>query len=159
MQIVVLQQDAVFQRLAGRACGVDEDRFRSTASAQDGSRRLADIPAGAGLGSSGSFTTALLRALHAHTKGIIHPRDLDAIRSWIHVLEPLTGYFILAERLFAEPKVFSEAWNFGPAARRDAVYIPEGCAHGFQTLVDDCEPSTHRRSRSRPHVHGKKNSR
>jgi galactokinase/mevalonate kinase-like predicted kinase len=92
MQIVVLQQDAVFQRLAGRACGVDEDRFRSTASAQDGSRRLADIPAGAGLGSSGSFTTALLRALHAHTKGIIHPRDFDAIRSWIHVLEPLTGY-------------------------------------------------------------------
>jgi hypothetical protein len=129
---------------------------RSTASAQDGSRRLADIPAGAGLGSSGSFTTALLRALHAHTKGIIHPRDLDAIRSWIHVLEPLTGYLILAERLFAEPKAFSEAWNFGPAVRRDAVYIPEGCAHGFQTLVDDCEPSTHRRSRSRPHVHGKK---
>jgi D-glycero-alpha-D-manno-heptose-7-phosphate kinase len=37
---------------------------------------LADIPAGAGLGSSGSFTTALLRALHAHTKGIIHPREL-----------------------------------------------------------------------------------
>src|SRR6516162_7152434 len=99
---------------------------------------------------------ALLRALHAHTKGIIHPRDLDAIRSWIHVLEPLTGYLILAERLFAEPKAFSEAWNFGPAVRRDAVYLPEGCAHGFQTLVDDCEPSTHRRSRSRPHVHGKK---
>jgi D-glycero-alpha-D-manno-heptose-7-phosphate kinase len=37
---------------------------------------LADIPAGTGLGSSGSFTTALLRALHAHTKGIIHPREL-----------------------------------------------------------------------------------
>jgi hypothetical protein len=80
------------------------------------------IPAGAGLGSSGSFTTALLGALHAHTKGIIHPRDLDAIRSWIRVLEPLTGYLILAERLFAEPKAFSEAWNFGPAVRRDAVY-------------------------------------
>jgi D-glycero-alpha-D-manno-heptose-7-phosphate kinase len=37
---------------------------------------LADIPAGTGLGSSGSFTTALLRALHAHGKGIIHPREL-----------------------------------------------------------------------------------
>src|SRR5437660_3556932 len=37
---------------------------------------LADIPAGTGLGSSGSFTTALLRALHAHSKGIIHPREL-----------------------------------------------------------------------------------
>lgn len=37
---------------------------------------LADIPAGTGLGSSGSFTTALLRALHAHGKSIIHPREL-----------------------------------------------------------------------------------
>ncbi len=37
---------------------------------------LADIPAGTGLGSSGSFTTALLRALHAHARGIIHPREL-----------------------------------------------------------------------------------
>jgi D-glycero-alpha-D-manno-heptose-7-phosphate kinase len=37
---------------------------------------LADIPAGTGLGSSGSFTTALLRALHAHAKSIVHPRDL-----------------------------------------------------------------------------------
>jgi D-glycero-alpha-D-manno-heptose-7-phosphate kinase len=37
---------------------------------------LADIPAGTGLGSSGSFTTALLRALHAHDHSIIHPREL-----------------------------------------------------------------------------------
>jgi D-glycero-alpha-D-manno-heptose-7-phosphate kinase len=37
---------------------------------------LADIPAGTGLGSSGSFTTALLRALHAHQKSIVHPREL-----------------------------------------------------------------------------------
>jgi D-glycero-alpha-D-manno-heptose-7-phosphate kinase len=37
---------------------------------------LADIPAGTGLGSSGSFTTALLRALHAHEMGIVHPREL-----------------------------------------------------------------------------------
>jgi D-glycero-alpha-D-manno-heptose-7-phosphate kinase len=37
---------------------------------------LADIPAGTGLGSSGSFTTALLRALHAHTRNIVHPLEL-----------------------------------------------------------------------------------
>jgi D-glycero-alpha-D-manno-heptose-7-phosphate kinase len=37
---------------------------------------MADIPAGTGLGSSGSFTTALLRALHAHKKSIVHPREL-----------------------------------------------------------------------------------
>jgi D-glycero-alpha-D-manno-heptose-7-phosphate kinase len=37
---------------------------------------MADIPAGTGLGSSGSFTTALLRALHAHKKAIVHPREV-----------------------------------------------------------------------------------
>ena len=37
---------------------------------------MADIPAGTGLGSSGSFTTALLKALHAHKKNIVHPREL-----------------------------------------------------------------------------------
>src|SRR5262245_2090191 len=37
---------------------------------------MADIPAGTGLGSSGSFTTALLKALHTHKKNLVHPRDL-----------------------------------------------------------------------------------
>jgi len=37
---------------------------------------MADIPAGTGLGSSGSFTTALLKALHAHQKDLIHPAEL-----------------------------------------------------------------------------------
>lgn len=39
---------------------------------------MADIPAGTGLGSSGSFTTALLKALHAHNKNFIHPAELAA---------------------------------------------------------------------------------
>ena len=37
---------------------------------------MADIPAGTGLGSSGSFTTALLKALHAWNKDFVHPHDL-----------------------------------------------------------------------------------
>src|SRR5207249_9044524 len=37
---------------------------------------MADIPAGTGLGSSGSFTTALLKALHTHQKNLMHPREL-----------------------------------------------------------------------------------
>lgn len=37
---------------------------------------MADIPAGTGLGSSGSFTTALLRALHAHQKSLRSPAEL-----------------------------------------------------------------------------------
>lgn len=37
---------------------------------------MADIPSGTGLGSSGSFTTALLKVLHAHQKNLIHPDEL-----------------------------------------------------------------------------------
>jgi D-glycero-alpha-D-manno-heptose-7-phosphate kinase len=37
---------------------------------------MADIPAGTGLGSSGSFTTALLKALHTYKKNLVHPQDL-----------------------------------------------------------------------------------
>jgi D-glycero-alpha-D-manno-heptose-7-phosphate kinase len=37
---------------------------------------MADIPAGTGLGSSGSFTTALLRALHAYQKNIVSPQTI-----------------------------------------------------------------------------------
>jgi D-glycero-alpha-D-manno-heptose-7-phosphate kinase len=37
---------------------------------------LADIPAGTGLGSSGSFTTALLKALYVHRRRLLHPDEL-----------------------------------------------------------------------------------
>ena len=37
---------------------------------------MADIPAGTGLGSSGSFTTALLKALHVLKKNLVHPAEL-----------------------------------------------------------------------------------
>lgn len=37
---------------------------------------LADIPSGTGLGSSGSFTTALIKALYTHYKRSIHPKEL-----------------------------------------------------------------------------------
>jgi len=37
---------------------------------------MADIPSGTGLGSSGSFGTALLKALHTYKKNIVHPQEL-----------------------------------------------------------------------------------
>src|SRR5271168_3296417 len=37
---------------------------------------MADIPAGTGLGSSGSFTTALLKTLHSFNRHLIHPEEL-----------------------------------------------------------------------------------
>lgn len=46
---------------------------------------LADIPAGTGLGSSGSFTTALLKALFAHRKRLIHPEELAELACHIEI--------------------------------------------------------------------------
>jgi CDP-glucose 4,6-dehydratase len=41
-------------------------------------------------------------------------RNPDSIRPWQHVLEPLSGYLLLAQKLFQEGKEFAQAWNFGP---------------------------------------------
>ncbi|MCD1259520.1 CDP-glucose 4,6-dehydratase [Paenibacillus athensensis] len=41
-------------------------------------------------------------------------RNPQAIRPWQHVLEPLSGYMKLAEKLYRDGAQFAEAWNFGP---------------------------------------------
>jgi len=41
-------------------------------------------------------------------------RNPKATRPWQHVLEPLSGYLILAQRLYEEQKKYAEGWNFGP---------------------------------------------
>jgi CDP-glucose 4,6-dehydratase len=41
-------------------------------------------------------------------------RNPHAIRPWQHVLEPLSGYLLLAECLVKNGQVDAEAWNFGP---------------------------------------------
>lgn len=41
-------------------------------------------------------------------------RNPHAVRPWQHVLEPLSGYLLLAEKLYTEGPPYSEAWNFGP---------------------------------------------
>jgi D-glycero-alpha-D-manno-heptose-7-phosphate kinase len=50
---------------------------------------MADIPAGTGLGSSGSFTTALLKALHAYKRHLVHPQELA--REACHIELELLG--------------------------------------------------------------------
>lgn len=41
-------------------------------------------------------------------------RSPQAIRPWQHVLEPLSGYLLLAEKLVGDDADFTEGWNFGP---------------------------------------------
>jgi CDP-glucose 4,6-dehydratase len=44
-------------------------------------------------------------------------RSPDATRPWQHVLEPLSGYLILAERLVRDGQAYNGAWNFGPSTK------------------------------------------
>ena len=53
--------------------------------------------------------------VHAFTKQKpVQLRNPASIRPWQHVLEPLSAYMLLAQRLFVDGKSYAEAWNFGP---------------------------------------------
>jgi CDP-glucose 4,6-dehydratase len=53
-----------------------------------------------------------IRALESQQH--ISIRNPKAIRPWQHVLEPLSGYLMLAKNMWAEPTRYCEGWNFGP---------------------------------------------
>jgi CDP-glucose 4,6-dehydratase len=45
---------------------------------------------------------------------VVVVRNPMAIRPWQHVLEPLSGYLVLAQHLYNDGSDFAEGWNFGP---------------------------------------------
>ena len=53
-----------------------------------------------------------IRALEAGE--IITIRNKKAVRPWQHVLEPLSGYLLLAKKMWENPTKYCEGWNFGP---------------------------------------------
>jgi len=54
----------------------------------------------------------IIRAISSGEK--VKIRNPQSIRPWQHVLEPLSGYLMLAEQLYKMGPEFGEAWNFGP---------------------------------------------
>jgi CDP-glucose 4,6-dehydratase len=55
----------------------------------------------------------ILRAIGDNKPVVI--RSPHAIRPWQHVLEPLSGYLLLAEKLYEQGIEYAEGWNFGPS--------------------------------------------
>lgn len=51
-------------------------------------------------------------------------RNPHATRPWQHVLEPLSGYLLLGQKLLEEKVEFAQAWNFGPT-QEDAIRVEE----------------------------------
>jgi len=55
----------------------------------------------------------IMRAISGNRTVVI--RSPHSIRPWQHVLEPLSGYLLLAERLYKDGAAFADGWNFGPS--------------------------------------------
>ena len=101
-----------------------QQRFQDHAAAP---RRLSVASARAGNVIGGGDWAAdrlvpdVVRAIAAGQDVVI--RNPDATRPWQHVLDCLAGYLQLAARLWAEPGLHEEAWNFGPG---DDDTLPAG---------------------------------
>ena len=76
---------------------------------------------------------------------VIEIRSPKAIRPWEHVLEPLSGYMLLAQKMWNDPTGYCEGWNFGPEA--DSVLTVWEVASaivenfGFGELKDVSDPN------------------
>lgn len=75
-------------------------------------------------------------------------RSPDAIRPWQHVLEPLSGYLLLAERLWDNPTACAQSWNFGPAPNdaRSVLWLVERLSEYSGRKISwkiDAEPTFH----------------
>jgi CDP-glucose 4,6-dehydratase len=70
----------------------------------------------------------LVRAFMAGDNAFI--RSPGAVRPWQHVLEPMQGYLVVAERLLSDGASFAEAWNFGPDvdAERPVAHVADTLA-------------------------------
>lgn len=85
--------------------------FLDAAGVQLASARAGNV-IGGGDWAADRLVPDFLRALDAGRPLTV--RSPQATRPWQHVLEPLSGYLALAERLYADGGDFAEAWNFGP---------------------------------------------
>jgi len=85
----------------------------------------------------------ILRAFEKKEQVVI--RNPSSTRPWQHVLEPLSGYLTLAEKLWHQPAKYAGAWNFGPRDEdaRPVSWIVERIvdkwSNGATWQIDGCD--------------------
>ncbi len=89
--------------------------FNTTDFAKHGTA-LASVRAGNVIGGGDWAEDRLIPdIIHAFMAGKpVIIRNSQAIRPWQHVLEPLSGYLLLAQKLWEDGSQYAEGWNFGP---------------------------------------------
>jgi CDP-glucose 4,6-dehydratase len=142
--IVVVTSDKVYRNRGGERAYVETDELggldpysASKAAAEivttamtasyfeaPGSPRIATVRAGNVIGGGDWADNRLLpdaaRAFEAGAPLIV--RNPESTRPWQHVLDPLRGYLMLAERLASSDRTSFDAWNFGPDVA-DAISV------------------------------------
>ncbi|UUL82165.1 CDP-glucose 4,6-dehydratase [Sphingomonas qomolangmaensis] len=100
--------------------------YRASFFAPGGQVALASARAGNVIGGGDWAADRIVPdAMAAFAKGeVLQVRNPNAIRPWQHVLEPLSGYLVLAQALWRGGAEFAEGWNFGPGGD-DAQTVAE----------------------------------
>jgi CDP-glucose 4,6-dehydratase len=111
---------------SSKACAeIVASAFRRSFASQ-GTGRVATVRAGNVIGggdwAADRLLPDLVRAASAHQPLAI--RNPSAVRPWQHVLEPLRGCLLLAERLRQQGGRYADAWNLGPDSD-DAFMVEE----------------------------------
>jgi CDP-glucose 4,6-dehydratase len=77
-----------------------------------------------------------IRSIQNRQKIVI--RNPRSVRPWQHVLEPLTGYLMLAEQLSKKQVTYAGAWNFGPDNddAQPVSWIVKQISHQFKGLLE-----------------------
>ncbi len=90
--------------------------FRHSFFSFHGSLSLASARAGNVIGGGDWAPDRLIPdfARAARSNAVVLIRNPRSTRPWQHVLDPLHGYLMLLEKLYAEGKTYAEGWNFGP---------------------------------------------
>ncbi|MCH7225723.1 CDP-glucose 4,6-dehydratase [Verrucomicrobiaceae bacterium E54] len=146
-------------RLGGRdpysaskaAAELATDAYRASFFSAAGAARVSTARAGNVIGggdwSDDRLVPGCLEAFEAGET--VKLRNPDAVRPWQHVLDPLHGYLLLAERMMEGAGGFVESWNFGPedgnGARvgEVAAMIAEIWGEGASVLADPGRDEPH----------------
>ena len=137
---------------ASKACAeLVSASYRSSYFSQDDGRghtvALATARAGNVLGGGDWSEDRLIPDLvrSAVTGNAVPIRYPQATRPWQHVLEPLAGYLMLAQRLWMDPSVAAGAWNFGPTAdgHLSVAKVIEGFSQHWPAVRWELEDSPH----------------
>lgn len=106
---------------------------------------------GGGDWSSDRLVVDIVRAFS--TGDMLKIRNPQAIRPWQHVLDPLHGYLMLAQKLYGQGTQFSGAWNFGPhyADAKSVAWIVEHLAARWQAVAPGGAPQWELDAGEHPH--------